>query len=135
MNMRRIVVGTVVLGIVANALDWVLSKYVFASMFAGLSWMNPNPSAMWLIVGDFAAAFMFMLFWDRFSGTVARGSAAGFRLGMFAGAFLAFPMTLFWQIYVKDFPYGTAWEMIIVNVIEYGILGAIAAMLDGKSST
>lgn len=135
MNMRRILVGTIVLGIVANALDWILNTYVFGSTWAAMPFINATPPIMWLVIGDFAAAFMFMLMWDRFSASVGRGAAAGFKLGLFAGAFINFPMTLFWSIYVRDFPYTLAWEMIIVSTVWYGILGVVAAMLDGKSST
>jgi hypothetical protein len=134
MNMRRILVGTIVLGIVGNVLDYLLNTYVFASSWAAVPAVNPTPPMMWLIIGDFAAAFMFMLMWDRFSASVGQGTAAGFKLGLFAGAFVNFPMTLFWSIYIKDFPYGLAWQMIIVGMIWYGILGAVAAMLDGKSA-
>jgi hypothetical protein len=132
MNMRRILVGTVVLGIVGNAMDWVLNNYVFGAAWAALPFINATPPLMWLVIGDFAAAFMFMLMWDRFS--TGHGAAAGFKLGLFAGAFINFPMTLFWSIYVKDFPYTLAWEMIVVSTIWYGILGAVASMLDGKGA-
>jgi hypothetical protein len=134
MNMRRILVGTIVLGIVGNALDYVLGNYVFGAAWAAIPSINATPPLMWPIIGDFCAAFMFMLMWDRFSASVGSGASAGFKLGLFAGAFVNFPMTLMWSIYVKDFPYGLAWEMVIVGTIWYGILGAVAAMLDGKSA-
>lgn len=134
MNTRRILMGTIVLGIVANAMDWVLNKFLWPSIFASLPWINPNPQLMWLIIGDFAAAFMLMLAWDRFGSVGGRGPGAGFRFGAFAGAFISFPAVLFWQMYIKDFPYTVAWELIVVNVIFMGILGAVAAMLDGKAT-
>jgi len=134
MNMRRILVGTIVLGIVGNAIDYVLNTYVFASSWAALPFVNATPPIMWLVIGDFAAAFMFMLMWDRFSASVGSGAAAGFKLGLFAGAFVNFPMILFWSIYIKDFPYGLAWQMIVVGTVWYGILGAVASMLDGKTA-
>ena len=133
MNMRRILIGTVVLGIVGNAIDYVLNTYVFANSWAALPFINATPPMMWLIIGDFAAALMFMLMWDRFSGTAGTGAANGFKLGLFAGAFVNFPMVLFWSIYIKDFPYGLAWQMIVVGTIWYGILGGVAAMLDGQA--
>lgn len=133
MNMRRILMGTIVLGIVANAMDYVLANYVFGSTWAALPFINATPPLMWLIIGDFAAAFMFMLMWDRFSATVGTGASNGFKLGLFAGAFINFPTTLFWAIYITDFPYGLAWQMIIVSTLFYGILGAVAAMLDGQA--
>ncbi len=135
MNMRRILMGTIVLGIVGNVLDYVLNNYVFGGSWAALPFINATPPIMWLVIGDFAAAFMFMLMWDRFSATVGTGAGNGFKLGLFAGAFVNFPMVLFWSIYVKDFPYGLAWQMIIVGTIWYGILGAVAAMLDSQAKS
>lgn len=135
MNMRRILVGTVVLGIVGNVMDYLLNTFVFASAWAALPFINTAPPMMWLVIGDFVAAFMFMLMWDRFSGSVGSGPANGFKLGLFAGAFVTFPMHLFWAMYLTGFPYGLAWQLIIVGMVWYGILGMVAAMLDGKGAT
>lgn len=133
MNMRRILVGTVVLGIVGNAIDWVVNNYVFGSAWAALPFVNATPPMMWLAIGDFVAALMLMIAWDKFGAVSGTGGAAGFKFGLFAGAFVNFPMVLFWQMYIKGFPYNLAWEMIVVSTIWYGVLGAVAAMLDGKA--
>jgi hypothetical protein len=135
MNMRRILVGTIVLGIVGNAIDYVLNTYVFASAWAALSFMNPSPAIMWSVIGDFAAALMLMVAWDKFGAGMGSGAGGGFKFGLFAGFFVNFPMTLMWSIYINGFPYSLAWKMIIVSTIWYGILGAIAGMLDKKPAT
>ena len=135
MNMRRILVGTIVLGIVGNAIDWLLNTYVWASMMSAMTWVNPSPPMMWIIIANFAAAFMFMLMWDRFSGSVGGGAGAGFRLGLFAGAFINFPAVLGWQLYIKGFEYTTAWKFMVVGILWYGVLGIVASMLDGKKAS
>lgn len=134
MNMRRILTGTIVVGIVANAIDWLLNKFFWGDIWATMAWVNTTPPMMWLIIGDFAAAFMLMWAWDKFGATSGKGPGAGFRFGLFAGAFINFPMGLFWQMYIKDFPYALAWKMMIVGIVFYGVLGAVAAMLDGKEA-
>lgn len=134
MNMRRILVGTVVVGIVGNAIDWLLNKFLWAGMMASATWINAAPPMMWLLIGDFAAAFMLMVAWDKFGAVSGKGAGAGFKFGLFAGAFISFPAVLFWQMYVKGFSYTLAWEILVVNVVVYGILGAVAAMLDGKAN-
>ena len=134
MNMRRILVGTVVVGIVGNAIDWLLNKFLWAGVFTSATWVNPDPPMMWLLIGDFAAAFMLMVAWDKFGAVYGRGPGAGFRFGLFAGAFINFPAVLFWQMYIKGYSYTLAWELIVVNVIVFGVWGAVAAMLDGKGN-
>lgn len=135
MNIRRILVGTIVLGIVANALDYLLNTYVFAAAWSALPFINATPPMQWLIIGDFAAAFMLMVAWDKFGAMMGRGAGNGFKFGLFAGAFVNFPMTLLWSMYIKDFPYSLAWQMVVVATLWYGLLGAVAAMLDGKAET
>ncbi len=132
MNMRRVLTGTVVLGVLANAIDYVLYNYVIASWYNTLPFMNPEPAMMWLIIGDFAAAFMLMLAWDKVGAVFGSGQKAGFTFGLWAGAFASFPAILFWQIQITGFPYALAWKTIVVSVLWYGVLGAVAAMLDGK---
>lgn len=132
MNTRRILVGTIVVGIVANALDYLLNTYYWKDAWAAFAWVNPTPPLMWLVIGDFAAALMFMLAWDRYGASSGGGAGGGFRFGLFAGAFVNFPMVLFFQMYVKDFPYGMAWQMIIIGVLFYGVMGAVAGVLDRK---
>lgn len=132
MNMRRVLTGTVVLGILANVIDYVLHTYLIGSWWAGLSFVNPEPAMMWLVIGDFAAAFMLMLAWDKVGSAFGTGAKAGMTFGCWAGAFISFPATIFWQLFITDFPYPLAWKMVIVSVIWYGVLGAVAAMLDRK---
>lgn len=134
MNMRRILMGTLVVGIVGNAIDWLLNNYLWGSTFASLAWMNATPPIMWLVIGDFFAAFMLMVAWDKFGASMGRGPGAGFRFGLFAGAFVNFPAIFFWQMFIKDFPYAVAWQFGLVSVLWYGVAGAVAASLDGKTA-
>ena len=134
MNMRRILTGTIVVGIAANAVDWLLMKFFWGTSWTALAWVNPTPPMMWLIIGDFAVAFMLMLAWDKFGAVSGKGPGAGFRFGLFAGAFVTFPAVLSWQMWIKDFPYALAWKTIVVGTLFYGVLGAVAAMLDGKEA-
>ena len=135
MNVRRILTGTVVLGIVHIAIGWLGTKFVWGTTFSALPWVNQTPPMLWLFIADFAAAFMLMLAWDKFGAVSGRGAAAGFKFGLFAGIFVGFPAVLVWQVWIKDFPYATAWELLVMMVVTYGVQGAVAAMLDGKTAT
>lgn len=132
MNWRRILLGTVVLGILANLIDYVLYTYLIGEWYSSLPFMNPNPELMWLVIGDVAAAFMFMLAWDKVGALFGSGTRAGFTFGLWAGAFITFPSFLFWQIQLTGFPYALAWKSIFIAMIWYGVLGAVAAMLDAR---
>lgn len=134
MNWRRILIGTVVLGILANAIDYVLYTYLIGDWYTAIPAMNPDPPMMWMIIGDFAAAFMLMLAWDKVGAVFGTGSKAGFTFGLWAGAFAAFPATLFWSISLTGFAYTLAWKTILIAVLWYGVLGAVAAMLDRNSA-
>lgn len=134
MNTRRILTGTIVLGIAANAIDWLLNTFVWGTTWTSMAWVNPTMSTAWYVVGDFCAAFMLMWAWDKVGASFGRGLQGGFRFGLAAGAFIGFPMVLFWQMYIKDFPYGLAWKLVLMGVVINGVLGAIAGMLDGKNA-
>lgn len=131
MNWRRILVGTVVLGIVGNLIDYVLNTYLLTGLFDQLSGIaNPSPPLMWYIIGDFALAFMLMLAWDLVGNRFGTGAGGGFKFGLAAGLFVSFPQTLFWQMMLRDFPYATAWLLIVIVTVFYAIMGAIAGALD-----
>ncbi len=134
MNMRRILTGTVVLGILANVLDYLVMNFIASDWFSGLSYIVAEPPMMWLVIGDFAAAFMLMWAWDKVGSAWGKGPAEGAKFGLFIGAIITFPMTLFWQMYLDGFGYMLAWKMIILNLVWYAVLGAVAAMLDGKEA-
>lgn len=134
MNMRRVLTGTVVVGIVANVLDYVLWNYVLTSWVAGMTFMVAEPPMMWMVIGDFAGAFMLMWAWDKMGSSWGTGPANGFKFGAFIGALIAFPSTLFWQMFLDGFGYVLAWKMIILSVVFYGVLGAVAAALDGREA-
>lgn len=134
MNTRRILIGTIVLGIVANGIDWLLNTYYWGTTWTSMAWVNPTLPITWAIVGDFCGALMLMLAWDKVGGSFGRGAQGGLKFGLAAGAFIGFPAVLFWQMYIKDFPYPLAWKLLIMGIIFNGVLGAVAGMLDGKQA-
>jgi hypothetical protein len=77
---------------------------------------------------------MLMWAWDKMGSSWGAGPANGFKFGAFIGALVSFPSMLFWQMFLDGFDYMLAWKMIIISIIWYGVLGAVAAMLDGNKA-
>jgi hypothetical protein len=134
MNWRRILIGTVAVGILANVVDYVLHTYIIGGWWTSLPFAAQEAPMMWFVIGDFAAVFMLMVAWDKVGAAFGSGSSGGMRFGMMAGAFVSFPATLFWGASIAGFPYSLAWKYVIVGILWYTVMGAAAGMLDGKEA-
>ena len=98
MNMRRILTGTIVVGIVANALDWLLMKFFWGTAWSSTRLGEPGPADDVVLHRGLRRGLHADVAWDKFGAVSGKGPGAGFKFGLFAGAFVNFPAVLFWQM-------------------------------------
>ncbi len=122
MSAKRLLLGTVILGVVMNLLDVLLHGFALASINPTIEgarmedWMMP-----WFIVGDFISALMLTWFYG-----IVRGSfSSGWKFGAVTALVFSFPYQLMNGMMIKGFPYWLSWVFIAVMVIEWGIFGCI----------
>ncbi len=136
MNVKKLLLATVVVGVLANVLDWVVHGMVLKGLYYShmQSLFNPDPPIGWFIFGDFVAALVFVWVYDRVYGSFGGGPKGGATYGLYAGILVNFPMWLFAAGMYVGFPYGLAWIWVIVGIIYAVILGAVAGAIYKKES-
>jgi hypothetical protein len=132
MNLQKCVTIGLVLGVVANVLDFIVQGYMLAGMYASIPIFAPNPPIAWLVVGDFVAAFVFAWVYLRFAAGVQPGPAGGATFGFYAGVLVGFPQFIFLYLTITGFPYYVAWIWIVWTIVLYVALGAVAGVMNKR---
>jgi hypothetical protein len=131
MDVKKCLTIGLVLGVVANVIDFVVQGMLLAGYYAGPPFSQEN-NIVWLVVGDFVAALVFAWFYLKFAGAVAAGPAGGATLGFYAGVLVNFPTHIFLHLLIQGFPYALSWIWTIYGIIWYVVLGAIAGVLNKR---
>jgi len=131
-NLQKWLTIGLVLGVVANVLDFVVQGNLLAGMYAAHPIFVQNPPIAWLVVGDFVAALVFAWMYLRFTASVPPGPAGGATFGLYAGILVNFPTNVFLYLLIKDFPYYISWVWTLWGITWYVVLGAIAGVMNRK---
>jgi hypothetical protein len=132
MNLKRILVPALVVGIVANIIDFIVHNMILKGYYEGMTIFNPEGAVGWLIFGDFVAALVFVWVYDRVQGSFAGGPAGGATYGLYAGILVNFPTWIFGSILFVGFTYGLAWVWTIYGIIWGIVCGAVMGALYKK---
>lgn len=132
MNVQRILVPALVVGIVANILDFIVHGLILKDYYSGLTIFNPESSVGWLIFGDFVAALVFVWVYDRVQGSFGGGPKGGATYGLYAGILVNFPTWIFANLLFMGFTYGLAWIWTIYGIIWCVVAGAVMGALYKK---
>jgi hypothetical protein len=132
MNVAKLVVAWLVVGVVLNVLDFLVHGLALASYYAQLTFMRQDMSYPLLVLLDFVFALVFVLVYDRLYATAECRAGRGAAFGFWAGLLLNFPMNIGADLMIKDFPYGLSWIWTLYGIIALTILGAIAGALYAK---
>ena len=128
MNVKKLLIATVAVGVVLNVLDYVVQMQILAgayySKLTGLFRADP-PIAM-LVLGDFVAALVFVWVYDRVYGSFGGGPKGGATYGLYAGILANFPTWIFFNLMLVGFPYALAWVWTIYGIVAGVIAGAVA---------
>ena len=135
MNLQKILVPALVVGIVANILDFIFHGMIMKDYYAGLTIFNQEMSVGWLVFGDFVAALVFVCVYDRVQGSFAAGPTGGATYGLYAGILVNFPTWIFSSMLITGFTYGLAWIWTIYGIIWGIVSGAVMGALYKKGTS
>lgn len=134
MNVKKLLVAALGVGVVANIWDYVVHVMVlqgpYYSQMPGL--FRQDTPVAWMIVGDFVAAVVFVWVYARVHGSFGGGPKGGATYGLYAGILVNFPMGIFFNLIFVGFPYSLSWIWMIAGVIYGVIMGAVAGALYKK---
>ncbi|MBE3134099.1 MAG: hypothetical protein IMZ55_11535 [Acidobacteria bacterium] len=131
MNVKKCLMIGVVLGIVANVIDFIVQGTLLAGFYTGAPFRQDTNMA-WMVLGDFVAAFVFTWVYLKVAPAFAAGPVGGATMGFYAGVLVTFPANIFLHLMIANFPYGLSWIWTIYGIIWYVVLGAIAGAMNKK---
>jgi len=133
MNIKKLVLATVVAGVVANVLDFVVHGMILGGTYAqNPSLFRQDVSPLWFIVGDFVAVFVFLWVYDRVYSSFGGGPKGGATFGLFAGILVNFPSWIFAHLMFVGYGYSLSWTMTIYGIVWAIVVGAVAGALYKK---
>ncbi len=134
MDLRRLVVASLVVGVVANVFDALFHGMVMGSYYQTLPFMRQDTPMGLMVFGDFVFSLVFVVVYDRLYAAGDRRVGRGIYYGFWAGLLLNFPANIFMHLMIKGFPYGLSWIFTIVGLIQMTLLGAVAGALYAKKA-
>ena len=132
MNVKKLLLATVVVGVVMNIVDFLVQGQLLAGLYANLPLFKREPPIPWLVFGDFVTALVFVWVYDRVQSSFAGGVKGGATYGLYAGILINFPTWIFAHLIFEGFPYSLAWTWTLVGVVWCVIAGAVAGALYKK---
>lgn len=133
MGLKKIIVVSLVLGVVANLIDFVVQGNMLAGYYTQAPFRQ-TANIIWLVLGDFVAAAVFVVVYARIAGSFKAGAAGGAELGLYCGVLVSFPTNIFLYLLIDGFPYGLAWIWTVYSVLWYVVLGAVAGAVLGRQA-
>jgi hypothetical protein len=129
MNVKKLVVAWLVIGVVANVLDYLVTAGLFAAQFRQVPIIRQDtPVALWILF-DFVLALVFVVVYDRLYAGGGSGVGRGVAFGFWTGLLMNFPMNIGLYLMFTGIPYRLTWVMTFYGIIVFTIFGAIAGAL------
>jgi hypothetical protein len=126
MDLKKLLLATVAVGVVANVLDFVFHGFVMASRYAAIEALRTDMGVWWLVLGDFVGALVLVWVYDRVYASFGGGPRGGAIYGFYLGIAVNFPTWIFVHLLFKGFPYWLAWVWTIFGVVWSVVAGAVA---------
>ena len=134
MNVQKLLLTTLVVGVVANVVDFVVHGQILTGAYYSKmpSLFRQDSPMVWLIIGDFVAALVLVFVYDRVYSSFGGGPKGGATYGLYAGILVNFPTWIFANMIFVGFSYGLAWTWTIYGVVWMVICGAVAGAMYKK---
>jgi len=133
MNVKKMLLATVAVGVVMNVFDFVVQGQLLKGYYAQFgSLFRTDMPIPWLVVGDFVAALVFVVVYDRVFSSFGGGPKGGATFGLYAGVLVNFPTWIFSYLLIAGFSYGLAWVWTVVGIVWGVIAGAVAGAVYKK---
>jgi len=118
-----------VLGVVANVMDFIVQGNLLAGYYTQAPFRQDS-NMVYMVVGDFVAAFVFTWVYLKVAKSFAAGPVGGAVMGFYAGVLVTFPANIFIHLMIANFPYGLSWIWTGYGIVWYVIAGAIAGAMN-----
>jgi hypothetical protein len=134
---KKVWVGTVAVFVVYAVMDMLVNGMLLESTYRDESmkhlWRPEEEMKMWLfIVVEAFVAFFFTLIFSK--GYEGKGIGEGIRYGLYVGLMMSIPMA-YGSYGAMPITYSLALQWFLYGVIEFVILGVVAAAVFGKEAT
>jgi len=130
MNVKKLLIASVVVGVVFNVLDFVVHGQLLAPTYAKLTGLfRTDMPVPYLVIGDFVGALVFVWVYDKIRGSFGPGPSGGAIYGLYAGVLVNFPTWIFLNLLFVGFPYTLSWVWTIYGIVSSVIAGAVAAAM------
>ena len=133
MKNPRFWLAVFIVGIVANALDFVVQgKLLTDAFYSKIDTMRHDANPMGFVVADFAAMFVLAWVYTRVASVFGPGAKGGATAGFFLGVLVNFPTFHFISLMFRGMPYALVWINTLYGIGWYIVTGAILGMMLNK---
>ncbi len=132
MNVQKLLLAAVAVGVAVNVFDFVVHGQLLAGYSAQFPIFVTPPPIPWLVVGDFVAALVFVWVYSRVYSSFGGGPKGGATYGLYAGILVNFPTWIFAYLIIKGFTYGLAWTWTVIGIVWCVLAGAVAGAVYKK---
>jgi len=129
-NIGKLIVAILGVGVVANIFDFVVHGTLLSGpLYSKLTLMRTDAPMQWLIIGDFIAAAVFVIFYDRVYQSFGGGLKGGAIYGLWAGVLVNFPTWIFSHLLITGFTHELTLAWTLVGILGGVVAGATAGLL------
>ena len=134
MNVKKLLLATLAVGVVMNVLDFIVQAQVLQGMYYSklTSLFRTDMPVAGLVIGDFVAALVLVWVYARVMGSFEGGPKGGATYGLYVGVLANFPTWIFLNMLIVGFPYVLAWIWTIYGTVATVIAGAVAGAIYKK---
>ena len=129
MNVKKFILTSIVVFIVYEILTYVVHGLILGNTYMAMPgvWRQDMQSMMWIMwLGALFFCFMFVFVFTK--GYEGKGIGEGVRFGLIIGLLMVVVQMLD-QYVIYPVPFGLVLQWIVFGLIQYIILGIVAALL------
>ena len=134
MDLKLLLKLGIVAGVLMNAFDVIVQGILMASLYTAPVFRKPDDEIAYLVLTDFAAAFVFVFLYLKLGSATGRGVAGGATFGLYAGVLYSFPMFYAMHLLFNGYTSKLASINTIYQIVVYVILGTTAGALNRTRS-
>jgi hypothetical protein len=130
----KVLTGAVVVAVWYMIWDMFLFGPLLGPFLVEVEGMNPEPSLMWVAIGNLAAGLVLAWFYAKTGEVFGRGTLGGLKFGIAAGVLMGFPAWLFMSVFDTGWTYGASWAMTVANIAWVAVGGVLLGVVFEKMS-
>ncbi len=131
-SLKTILIATLVIGIAANVLDYLIHGLILQSVYTGnacFADLSGVAVTVWLIIADFVLALVFTVFYGKVQSSFTKSPAGVMVYGMILALVICIPANVMVALMIKGFPFWLCWAWTLAFVIEFAVYGLILGFM------